>query len=170
MAMPVTSWQGVILGDPLYQPFKHLAGTGKIHKEDKDFRAVRAANLQWPGNASERRARLEQAAARLNSGTLYEAVGLDLLKQGLAAEAVMHFRNAKAAYVRTEDRMRQDFHIIAIDRAANRKDLALRGLRDAQLTYGPIPEAESLAAWILILDPPPPPPPPPPASPAAGKS
>ena len=82
----------------------------------------------------------------------------------------MHFRNAKAAYVRTEDRMRQDFHIIAIDRAANRKDLALRGLRDAQLTYGPIPEAESLAAWILILDPPPPPPPPPPASPAAGKS
>jgi uncharacterized protein (TIGR03790 family) len=166
MAMPVTSWQGVILGDPLYQPFKHLAGTGKIRKEDREFRAVRAATVQWAGNPAERRAQLDKAASRLKSGILHEAVGLDLVEQKLTAEAVMRFRNAKAAYVRTEDRMRQDFHIIAIDRAANRKDLALRGLRDAQMTYGPIPEAESLAAWILILDPPPPPP----ASPPAGKS
>jgi uncharacterized protein (TIGR03790 family) len=166
MAMPVTSWQGVILGDPLYRPFKHLAGTGSVRKEDKPFRALRAATLQWAGNPAERRAQLDKAAARLNSGTFHEAVGLELVQQGLTAEAAMRFRNAKAAYVRTEDKMRQDFHIIAIDRAANRKDLALRGLRDAQAIYGPIPEAESLAAWILILDPPPPPP----ASPPAGKS
>ncbi len=57
----------------------------------------------------------------------------------------------------TEDKLRQDFHLIAIDRAANRKDLAVRGLRDAQTRYGAIPEAEALQAWLDILDPPPPP-------------
>lgn len=163
MAMPATSWQGVILGDPLYRPFKHLAGTGNVRKEDREFRALRAATVQWADNPAERRAQLDKAAARLNSGILHEAVGLELVEQKLTAEAVPHFRKAKFAYVRTEDKMRQDFHLIAIDRAANRKELALRGLRDAQAIYGPIPEAESLAAWILILDPPPPPPANPPA-------
>ncbi len=156
MAMPVTSWQGVVLGDPLYQPFLHLAGTGTVAKEDREFRALRAAALKWPDLPAERHKQLDQAASRMNSGALAEAVGLDLLSQGLGAEAVMRFRNAKSLYVRTEDKMRQDFHIIAMDRAAQRKDLALRGLRDAVALYGPIPEAESLNAWIKLLDPPPP--------------
>jgi uncharacterized protein (TIGR03790 family) len=168
MAMPVTSWQGVVLGDPLYRPFKHLAGTGKVAKEDRDYRALRAAMLKWHGNPAERRSQLDRAALRLNSGKLSEAVGLELLEQGLDAEAVLRFRSAKAMFVRAEDKLRQDLHIIAMDRRAGRKELALRGLRDAQATYGPIPAAESLAAWILILDPPPPPAPP--AIPPAGKS
>ena len=45
-----------------------------------------------------------------------------------------------------------------MDRAAKRKDLAIRGLRDALTRYSSIPEAESLKAWLDILDPPPPPP------------
>jgi uncharacterized protein (TIGR03790 family) len=160
MAMPVTSWQGVVLGDPLYQPFRHLSGTGNVTKEDREFRALRAAALKWPDSPAERRSQLDQAADRMKSGVLAEAVGLDLLSQDLNAEAVAHFRTAKSLYTHTEDKLRQDFHIIAMDRAAQQKDLALRGLRDAQAIYGPIPEAESLAAWINILDPPRPPPPP----------
>jgi hypothetical protein len=70
-------------------------------------------------------------------------------------------------FVRAEDKLRQDFHLIAMDRKAGRRDLALRGLRDAQVKYGPIPGAEALAAWVLILDPPPPPAPP--AIPPTGK-
>jgi hypothetical protein len=54
--------------------------------------------------------------------------------------------------------MRQDFHLITIDRAANRKNLAIQALRDAQVRYGPIPESEALQGWLDILDPPPPPP------------
>jgi uncharacterized protein (TIGR03790 family) len=169
MAMPVTSWQGVVLGDPLYQPFRHLSGTGKVTKEDREFRALRAAALKWPDSPVERRSQLDQAADRMRSGVLAEAVGLELLSQGLGAEATVRFRTAKTLYVRTEDKMRQDFHIIAIDRTAQRKELALRGLRDALALYGPIPESESLAAWINILDPPPPPPPPAPAKKPAGK-
>ncbi|MDP3850830.1 MAG: TIGR03790 family protein [Luteolibacter sp.] len=160
MAMPVASWQGVVLGDPLYQPFRHLGGTGSIRKEDKEFRSLRAAAVQWKDSAAERRTQIDKAARRMNSGILIEALGLELIEQGLTAEAAARFLNARNLYVRTEDKLRQDFHIIAMDRTAERKELALRGLRDARTRYGAIPESESLLAWINILDPPPPPPPP----------
>ena len=65
------------------------------------------------------------------------------------------------------DKLRQDFHVIAIDRAAKRKDLAVRGLRDAEVRYGAIPEAQALKGWLDILDPPPPPPADPTKTPAA---
>jgi uncharacterized protein (TIGR03790 family) len=161
MAMPVASWQGVVLGDPLYRPFRHLSGTGAVAREDREFRALRAAALQWPDSPAERREQLDRAASRMNSGVLAEAAGLDLLAQGLSTEAAVRFRTAKNLYVRTEDKLRQDLHLAAIDRAAQRKELALRVLRDARALYGPIPEAEALGAWIDLLDPPPPPQPPP---------
>jgi uncharacterized protein (TIGR03790 family) len=165
-AMPVASWQGVVLGDPLYQPFRHLAGSGEVRDEDRAFRALRAAIQQWPDSFSERRTQMEKAAARTGNGLFHEALGLDLREQGLHAEAAMQFRSAKSLYLAAEDKLRQDFHIIAMDRAAGRKDLAIRGLRDAQLLYPALPEGQGLADWLLILEPPPPPPPspvPPPA-------
>jgi len=77
-------------------------------------------------------------------------------------------RVAKSLYPKPEDKLRQDFHVIAADRAANQKENAIRGLRDAQVRYGDLPEAEGLKAWLNILDPPPPPPPPVPVA-APGK-
>ena len=50
MAMPVTSWQGVVLGDPLYRPFLHLAGGGVKQEGDIPYRALRAAALEWKNN------------------------------------------------------------------------------------------------------------------------
>ncbi len=157
-AMPVTSWQGIVLGDPLYRPFRHLDGSGEVAREDTDFRALRAAMLRWPADASERRKQLDKAADRTRSGTIAEAVGLDLAAGGLHAEAAMRFQTAKNLHAASEDKLRADFHQIAMDRAANRKELAVRGLRDAQLRYSGIPEAECLKGWLDILDPPPPPP------------
>ncbi|MBC8126979.1 MAG: TIGR03790 family protein [Gloeobacteraceae cyanobacterium ES-bin-144] len=157
-AMPAASWQGVVLGDPLYRPFIHLDGGGELVDRDRDFRALRAAFLKWPNDSVQRGKQLGMAAVRMNSGVLAEAVGLDLLQRGLTAEALIHFGTAKSLYVRSEDKLRQDFHLIAIDRAANRKDLAVRGLRDAQTRYGVLPEADALKGWLDILDPPPPPP------------
>ena len=156
-AMPATSWQGVVLGDPLYRPFGHLDGGGKRLETDKDFRALRAATQRWPDDAAERRKQLDQAADRTRSGILAEAVGLDCLYDKLDAEASNRFRAAKNLYSANEDKLRMDFHLIAIDRAAKRKDLAIRGLRDAQVRYTGIPETEALKGWLDILDPPPPP-------------
>jgi len=90
---------------------------------------------------------------------LAEAIGLKLREQNLNAEAKQWFGNARNRYVASEDKLRQDFHVIAIDRASGRKDEAIRGLRDAQLRYGPIPESDALTGWLNIVDPPPPAPP-----------
>lgn len=158
MAMPAASWQGVVLGDPLYQPFKHLDGTGNVMKEDTDFRTLRAATLHWQNNPAELRKQLDKAANRTGSGLLAEAVGLDLQARGLSAEATYYFRKAKSFYLADADKLRQDFHVIAIDRSAKRKDLAVRGLRDAEMRYRSLPEVESIKGWLKILDPPPPPP------------
>ncbi|HVJ47161.1 MAG TPA: TIGR03790 family protein, partial [Luteolibacter sp.] len=51
MAIPVASWQGIVLGDPLYRPFLHLDGSGDIVPEDNDYRALRAAVEKWPTDA-----------------------------------------------------------------------------------------------------------------------
>lgn len=157
MAMPVTSWQGVVLGDPLYRPYARLDGSGEKLESDIPFRALRAAAIEWQKDPRERRQQLEKASGRMSSGVLAESLGLDLLLLNDPAGAGLWFRSAKGYYVSAEDKMRQDFHLITIDRTANRKDLAVRGLREAQTRYGPIPEAEALRGWLDILDPPPPP-------------
>ncbi len=160
MAMPVTSWQGVVLGDPLYRPFKHFGGSGVKQDGDIEFRALRAAALEWKTNPLERQRQLQQASERMKSGILAEAVGLDFLRLNDPAAAARWFRTARGHYVKDEDKLRQDFSLIAIDRTANRKDAAIRGLRDGLIVYRTLPEVESLKGWLDILDPPPPPAPP----------
>jgi len=166
-SMPVTSWQAVVLGDPLYRPYGHLEGTGTHTEDDHDFRAIRAAYRQWPLDPDERRQQLDKAADRTQKGILAEAVGLDLLAQGLTDDAAEHFRKAKDLHVATEDKMRNDFHLISIDRVAGRKDLAIQSLREARTRYSSIPESDAVKGWLDILDPPPPPPADPTKPPAA---
>ncbi|MEX1049317.1 MAG: TIGR03790 family protein [Akkermansiaceae bacterium] len=165
MSIPVSSWQAVVLGDPLYRPFHHLDGGGVKQDGDIEFRALRAAAVEWKNDPRERQKQLENASERMKSGILAEAAGLDLLHRGNAAGAAPWFRAAKVNFAKTDDQLRQDFHLIGMDRAAGLKELAIAGLREAQRHYGPISEAEALAAWLKILDPPPPPPPAP-AAPA----
>jgi uncharacterized protein (TIGR03790 family) len=157
-AMPVTSWQAVILGDPLYRPFLHLQGSGERVAADNDFRALRAAAKQWFRDPVERRVQLGKAVERTGSGVLAEALGLELLAYDRAAEAIQEFKKARENHTADEDKLRNDFHIIAMDRAAGRKDLAIRGLRDALSRYSALPEVDSVKGWLDILDPPPPPP------------
>jgi hypothetical protein len=167
IAMPVTSWQGVVLGDPLYQPFKNLDGSGKQLKEDRAFHALRAAMLKWPNDPEERRRQLDKAGERMKSGVFLEAAGLDSLQAGLSDPAKARFRAARSLYPSAVDKLRQDFHLISIDRAAGRKAQAIEGLRSATGHYVGIPEIEALKGWLDILDPPPPPPADPNKNPAA---
>ncbi|MEI6656219.1 MAG: TIGR03790 family protein, partial [Verrucomicrobiota bacterium] len=159
MAMPVASWQGIVLGDPLYRPFLHLDGNGKRLKTDSEFLALRLAALRWNDNPEEQRKQLQDASERMKSGTLSEAVGLRLLENSKPAEAAVWFRNAKDHYATPEDKLRQDFHLIASHRASpTGKAQAIQGLREAKAHYGSLPEAEALSGWLDILDPPAPPP------------
>jgi uncharacterized protein (TIGR03790 family) len=158
MAMPVTSWQGVVLGDPLYRPFRHIGGSGVKQESDIEYRALRAAGIEWKANLLERQKQIEQASGRLKSGVLAEAAGLELLERKETDKAADWFRTAKGWYPKDQDKLRQDFHLIGIDRAAGRKELAVRGLKEAVTAYATLPEALALRGWLDILDPPPPPP------------
>lgn len=156
-AMPVTSWQGVVLGDPLYRPFRHLDGTGTNRNEDRDYRALRAASRQWPDDDSGRREKLAAAAEKLSSGILAEGLALDYLESGEIENAKTWLEKARDFFPKNEDKLRQDIQIIAIDRSGTRKQNAINGLRAAKEKYGSLPEAEALSGWLDILDPPPPP-------------
>lgn len=156
MAMPATSWQGVVLGDPLYRPFLHMDGTGKMNPDDIEFRALRAAAVEWKNNPLERQKQVEKASDRMNSGVLAEAAGLELIERGESPEAVRWFRAAKGHYVKMEDKLRQDINLVGIDRAANRKDVAILGLRECLIRYSSLPEAEALKGWLEVLNPAPP--------------
>ena len=172
MSMPVTSWQGVVLGDPLYRPFGHLKGSGDLQDTDTEFRALRAATVQWKTSQRERERQIEAASGRMRSGTMAEFIGLTALERRDRLSAANWFRTAKLYFTNTEDKLRQDFHLIALERMVGRKDLAIKSLREAQIRYGPISEADGLKAWLEIVDPPPPPPKDPnaPVTPPAGKN
>jgi len=154
MSIMVTSWQGVILGDPLYRPYAKFDNSGPLKAEDNDYRALRAAAMKWHDDPVELQKQLIGATQRTGSGILKEAVGLRLLQRGNPIEAVTWFRDAKTHYIKEEDKVRQDFHIIGIERAAGRKDLAIAGIVEAQTRYGSLPEAAGLRGWRDILDPP----------------
>jgi uncharacterized protein (TIGR03790 family) len=158
MAMPVTSWQGVVLGDPLYTPFAHFDNTGQRVATDKEFRALRAASIEWKTNPAERIQQLEKAAERMSSGILAEALGAEFTEKKDHLTAGRWFRSAKNYYIREDDKLRQDLLCIANDRTANKKDLAIKGLLDAQIRFANLSEADAIKGWLDILAPPPPPP------------
>lgn len=156
-AMPVTSWQGIVLGDPLYRPFLHLKGTGQKLPQDRDYRALAAASREWPDDPELRRSKISAAAEKLSSGTLAEALALDLLESKDTRNARIWFEKAKELFTEKEDKLRQDMQLIAILRAENNTPAAITALRQAQATYSTTSGATAIAAWLDILDPPPPP-------------
>ena len=157
-AMPAVSWQGVVFGDPLYRPYLHLDGSGDKRTKDNDYRALRLASIEWGTQPDEMEKQLENATERTKSGILAEAIALRFKESNSTAEAVMWFRKAKNLYREDEDKFRQDFSVIGVDRAAGRKDAAITGLQEARTRYGSIPESAAITAWMNILAPPPPPP------------
>jgi uncharacterized protein (TIGR03790 family) len=151
MAMPVTSWQGVVLGDPLYRPFLHFDGSGEKRNEDIEFRALRAAGIEWKTNPREMRKQLEEATERMKSGILAEAVGLDYTLTNRRSEAATWFRRAQEFYRGTPDKMRMDLHLVAANRANGEIGLAMSALKEAEKKYGSAPEVEAFGGWLDIL-------------------
>ena len=158
MSIPCASWQAVVFGDPLYQPFRHLGGTGVVNKDDVEYRAIRAAMKQWGDKPDERTAHLKEAAERMKSGVILEAIGLEALAHGNPDAARASILQARDLYANPADRLRQDLHRVAIERVADRKQVAIDTLREAEKQYAGIAEVAAVKGWLDILDPPPPPP------------
>lgn len=154
MAMPAVSWQAITLGDPLYRPFIHLDGKGKVLDADREYRALRAAMKRWGGDTGERIGQLKQAAVRMESGILLEAIALESLEAGNSEKAGTLFVQARELYTDATDRLRQDLQRVAMLRAGGQKDLALQRLRELAKAHGGLAEAKAIQAWIDQLDPP----------------
>lgn len=153
-SIPVASWQGLTLGDPLYRPFLHFEGSGIIRQEDKPYRAIRAAHRQWPEANLERRDKLSNAADRLKSGVLAEGLALEAIEQNDLATAEQWLGKAKSFYPNKQEKLRQDMQLIAIQRSKGNLVKAIEMLRAAKKEYGVISEVEALSAWINLLLPP----------------
>jgi uncharacterized protein (TIGR03790 family) len=158
MSCPGLSWMNVVIGDPLYRPFLHIDGGGKKQQLDREFRALRVATMRWGDEPAELEKNLEKAAKSMPSPTIHEALGLRNLAAGDTAAAATFFETARDAFSDQRDRLRQELHLVALDRAAGKKPEAVRRLRDLKLTYAGLPEAAAITGWLNILDPPPPPP------------
>ncbi len=156
-AIPVTSWQGIILGDPLYRPFQHIDGTGTKRPEDRDYRALRAASRQWPADDALRRENLSGAAEKLKSGTLAEGLAMDFRESKDLDQAKLWMIKARQSFPDRPDKLRQDLQLISILREQGKTREAIQALRSAKTTYASLPEAASITVWLDALDPPPPP-------------
>jgi uncharacterized protein (TIGR03790 family) len=150
-AMPVHSWQGMVLGDPLYRPFMHFSGTGEILEKDRDFRAIRAASRQWPDDDNLRMKKLELANQKLATGRLAESLANEYLIKKDIPNAQIWFKKARDSYKENSDKLRQDLQLIAIERTRKNDLFAIQLIQSAQKNYGNLPEAEALAKWLDIL-------------------
>jgi hypothetical protein len=158
MSAPGLSWMNVVIGDPLYRPFLHLDGGGEKLQLDREFRALRVATMRWGEEPGEFEKHIRKAAESMPSATMFEALGLRKLADGDSAAAARYFELARDAFASPRDRIRQELHLVAIDRAAGAKPEAIEKLRSLKLRYGAIPAAAAITGWLNILDPPPPPP------------
>lgn len=156
MSIKTLSWQGVVFGDPLYRPFKDFATPPQDLTENKEFKAVRLAHLQWT-DAEELTPKLRGLAAKLNSGNIYEAMGFKLLESKKYLQASAFFDSAAKYFSSPSDQLRQGLNKVEVVRRQKDSKKALQMLRSLKKAYAALPESKAVDGLITILDPPPPP-------------
>ncbi len=156
MSMNVLSWQNIVIGDPLYQPFKTTTVSKDNMKIDRDYKLIRYAQTKFPDEKS-RYTELLKAAENTKSGTVYEMVGGRSLELGNYDQAIKAFARAKQLFTNSADKLRQDLHLVEIERRRKNTGAALQILKKAKLEFKDIPEARAIDGLLTILDPPAPP-------------
>ncbi len=158
MALPVLSWQNVVIGDPLYRPFLYLNCGGEITEQDRDYRIIRLAHENWAGQPDTMVQKLRAVAAEKNNGKLYEYLGLWHRHRKDNKVAIAFFDSASKKHIMEPDQLRQWLYTADIHREAGNKQMAIQILRQANQMIPDIPESKTTQAILNILDPPPPPP------------
>jgi hypothetical protein len=126
MASRATSWQTTVVGDPLYRPFNFINDLS-VKSGTSEWDAYREGSRQWyrKDRASGETA-LRAAAKRLNSGIIWESLGLlELTLPDARAEALVAFREARKAYKAPEDIVRVGIHEIILLKGMHRQVEAL---------------------------------------------
>lgn len=157
MAIPVLSWQNLALGDPLYQPFKNLNGSGEIIEEDKLYRSVNIAFQAWKHDPERIAQKLTTAAIQKKDARYYEILGLWSLFKKNSQCALSYFQSARNKFNTSSDKVRIALHIANLYRSEKKKADAKAVLKYALIGREETASGKTLKAMLNILDPPPPP-------------
>ena len=134
MSMPVLSWMGVIIGDPLYRPFP-LAGASRwrhtTSPERRPWSILGKKLRSASGAAPIQILDLEHLARQSRSGRDYEALGMLQNLHGRAREAIASLAKAGKFYEKPEETFRTVIERIEILQSLGDKKRALRLIDDA---------------------------------------
>ncbi|MGD1978753.1 MAG: TIGR03790 family protein [Akkermansiaceae bacterium] len=156
MSMNALSWQNIVIGDPLYTPYRITEVTAEMLKEDRQYKIIRYAGSRFP-DPKERLTQLVQAAEKTKNGSVYEMLGFVFLEDGNVDKARKGFARAKELFTEPSDKLRQDLNLVELERRQKNTKAALTILRKAKTTYSELPEAKAIDGLLVILDPPAPP-------------
>lgn len=158
IATPVLSWQNIVIGDPLYRPYKHLKSvSGDKAPEDSDYRIL---NILWKleiENEETLTRRLRSAAAKKESARLYECVGLWNEYNDYQTTAMLFYQSAESIYKKNSDKARCIMHRASLFKRQNQKQKAIRLLQQAIKQHGETGNATALQSQLHIYSPPLPP-------------
>ncbi len=157
MSIPVTSWQGVVFGDPLYRPFSKMKSMDvEPNALDRYFQGWWAGRLQYEDNWQSRAERMLEAARKAKNSFIYEALALEYLygKDYAAAERMLTAALDCASDDRTRSRLRLELTLVA--RARGGKNAYLAESQKQRALMGTSRFLPALNEWDKRMVPPPP--------------
>jgi uncharacterized protein (TIGR03790 family) len=158
MAIPLLSWQNLVIGDPLYQPYGHLDGAGVVTNQDKFYRACNMAYKAWGKDIPTLVSKMRSTAHKKNDGRYFEVLGLFSRFEGELQEASVFFRSAQKMYLLDSDKTRNIIHAIDMLIEDGQEAEAIIACKAALIKIKNTPEAKTVKSRLNILSPPTPPP------------
>ena len=109
IATPVLSWMQVMIGDPLYQPFKSNV---KISKDiDYGYKTFKMSVLSWAEDADRLKTQFGLVSKEIHDGSMLEFAGLHFLSNKDYASAIDFFTKALKIYSDSTDLLRVKIHL-----------------------------------------------------------
>ena len=156
MSIPCLSWQNVVIGDPLYRPFKNKRTKTFSTPQQKAQKAWSLALQEWKNDLPELEAQISSATERMRLPLLSEALALYAQRQKNYPLMSRALKKAQEVALSPQDKLRLGLHEVALFRLQGQKAQALEKLDALKITYGNLPEGEALLEWEQILRPKPP--------------
>ena len=146
IATPVLSWMQVMIGDPLYQPFKSNV---KISKDiDYAYKAFKMSVLSWAEDGDKLKTQFELVSKEINDGSMLEFAGLHYMSNKNYASAIDFFTKALKIYSDSTDLLRVKIHLAySLTYMGNKKE-SLRMLDKLSKEYEDSVKGDALSLVI----------------------
>ena len=146
IATPVLSWMQVMIGDPLYQPFKSNV---KISKDiDYAYKAFKMSVLSWAEDGDKLKTQFGLVSKEINDGSMLEFAGLHYMSNKNYASAIDFFTKALKIYSDSTDLLRVKIHLAySLTYMGNKKE-SLRMLDKLSKEYEDSVKGDALSLVI----------------------